>query len=119
MRDYEAYFDYGQVDETTYRVGESLLGTHYSVGDPDEEHVVVLCDYFDLDDASHRGCDWKRDWSHCTIHVENRSLTRVVFGTEGYRFYDDFNGVVVTRAWLGGYLRVDADGRVLPRVPSH
>jgi hypothetical protein len=112
---FEAYFDYGRVDETVYKLGEKLRGDHYSVGDPPEQHVVVRCDVFDLDEDSHDNCAWQDEYSTATVRVDWQVPTEVVFRDRRYSF-DDFNGVVSTPGWLlGDYLRIAEDGSVLPK----
>ena len=118
-RRFEAYFDYGEIDESVYELGERLRGADYSVGSPSEEHVVVSCAVFDLDDSSHVDCRWRDEYSMATVRVDGQIPTAVVTGDRRYSF-DDFNGVVSTPGWLPGtYLRISEDVTVLPKARLH
>jgi hypothetical protein len=114
-RPFRAYFDYGEVDETVYELGEKLRGDDYSVGDPREEHVVVSCWVFDRDKESHDSCAWQDKYQMATVRVDWQVPTAVVFRDERYSF-DDFNGVVSTPGWPKRYLRIAEDGSVLPKA---
>jgi hypothetical protein len=86
--------DYGDIDETTYVFGERLRGLSYDVGDPTEEHVVVLGYVWSAHDGeNHDSCLKAADCTMGTTTLDFQTPVSFSFDNTRYPFHEMQNGV--------------------------